>query len=845
MRIPATAMTNHLMWTRGGVVWATWRLSPLVFGFANRTKKEFALAHHQALFQALRGEALLLGLCADTDPVTVVDRMLDDIDISDCPDWRDEVVLTLDALEQIPLGTRAFWLSVPIAAGSWKARAFAAWRAADTRIRDAAALPRQMPGAMEIAAAMAAASEIEARIPAAFNPVRATPAEQIWIAAHSQARGLAADAVPPVPAATAAAATGFSDEQLLSFQMPSSMPNPWIDEGGQSDLKRREQFIPFKRRYVKVHGPSMDDTDSYQVVQALVAGPKAGWRSPGVEWISHVEKLPIDVDWAVRMSVTAAADVKKRNKKAESSLEEQYKQQEGSPSITGGGSDLAEIAETLAAYHASLNRSDREVEVQGTILFAVGAPDPAQARARAQYLADTYKGNDFIIEAPLGGQEELWWSMLPGVPTTRLTRELSQITTGREFATGMPLVGNELGDPNGVLFGRNVSIGRPRPILRNMAGNIQADKGGSFGVVAEKGAGKSTLLKTEAGQTVDRGGRIVSIDRTEAREYAIFAQSLDPDHTVIADIFNPTYSVDPLRVFGPRVGARMVQDLFAAMLGLDPLSDRGAFLSSLIEEDYLAGHNITSLRALSDHIARDLTETPESKQLLAQMNVVAKKDIGEVLFNDKLPAMNVDATAIVFLTQGLTLPDPMELANAHLFREMPLEKRFGRAIYAMLMGVTRQLCFFDKTQLAGAILDECHAITASPEGARELRIFFRDDRKHNAFAAVGSHDPDDFGDEVARAMINTRFVMRHTDRNLAVRALRWFDEGAEEDPEMVRIVTEDLSPLDPITGKVPDERRGEGLMLDVAGRIGKFQKSLPQRPDRRAAVLSTPSAVAP
>ena len=41
------------------------------------------------------------------------------------------------------------------------------------------------------------------------------------------------------------------------------------------------------------------------------------------------------------------------------------------------------------------------------------------------------------------------------------------------------------------------------------------------------------------------------------------------------------------------------------------------------------------------------------------------------------------------------------------------------------------------------------------------------------------------------------------------------------------------------------DRRGEGLVRDQRGRIGKFRKTLPERPDRREAVLSTPSLVAP
>ena len=39
MQIPATAMTSNLMWTRSGVVWATWRLQPLPYAYATAAAK--------------------------------------------------------------------------------------------------------------------------------------------------------------------------------------------------------------------------------------------------------------------------------------------------------------------------------------------------------------------------------------------------------------------------------------------------------------------------------------------------------------------------------------------------------------------------------------------------------------------------------------------------------------------------------------------------------------------------------------------------------------------------------------------------------------------------------------
>lgn len=839
MRIPATFMTDHLMWTRSGVVWAMWRLKALDGGFGTRRMKTANKLHHQALFQGQRGESLLLGLCADLDPVSIVERMLEGVRIDECPDWADEVELTLDALEQVPLGTRAFWLAVPLAAGSWKARSMAMLRAGDAKVRDIASLPKVAPSASEVEAMQRAAHEIEVKIPRVFEPSRATAAEHVWIALHSQQRGLSADRTAPLPAPSTSTEQ-FIGTDMLPFQLPAAMPNPWIDEGGQSDVTNRaEQFLPFKRKYLKIQSPYAEDA-SYQVTQVLVGSPKNGWESPGVEWLSFVDQLPVDVDWAMRLTTTSAAEVKKQNKKSENKLKDQVKQQDGDDSITGGTVDLADDAAALAAYQASLNSSEREVGVQATVMFAVGDDTAEGAKSKARFLYDSYKASDFLLEAPLGQQEDLWWAMLPGVETTRVVREHAQLTTGRELATGVPLLTSELGDVRGARFGVNITTGRHGQILRDMAGNNKAAASASFGVVAEKGAGKSALLKCEAGDTVDRGGRIIAFDRTEAQEYAKFALSLRPDQTAIASLLNPQYNLDPLRVFGPVVGARMLQSLFAVMLGLPVLSTGGAFLSSLLEGSYLKEKNITSARALRDHLANDLSSSAESSQLLGLMNIVANKDIGEVIFNDGLPALDHNMTAIAFLTAGLPLPDRTELENAHLFQELTLEKRFGRAMYTMLTAATRTICFMDRSQLAGAIFDECHAITSSPEGARELKIFFRDDRKHNAFAAVGSHDPADFGDEESRALIKTRFVMRQTDEKLAPRALDWLAKGLGDDEDAVHTVMKDLSPMDPATGEVPAHRRGEGIMRDVSGRIGKFQKTLPLREHRREAVLSDP-----
>ena len=157
MRIPAASFAGHLMWTRTGTIWATWRLQGLPHGYGTEELQYMVLGQHQALFQSLRGEALLIGLCATTDPVDIVDKMLAGVDIREQPTWAEECALTLDSLEEISLGERAFWLAVPLAAGNWRARSRSTFRAGIEQFREQLALPRIVPSPAEVQAAMAAA----------------------------------------------------------------------------------------------------------------------------------------------------------------------------------------------------------------------------------------------------------------------------------------------------------------------------------------------------------------------------------------------------------------------------------------------------------------------------------------------------------------------------------------------------------------------------------------------------------------------------------------------------------------------------------------------------------------
>ncbi|PPF32627.1 ATP-binding protein [Pseudoclavibacter sp. AY1H1] len=846
MRIPIIALADNLLWTRSGVVWAVWRLQGVEYRYTSSKKQQQALMAHQALLRALRGEALLYSVCSDRDPVSVVERMLEGVDVAEHPQWAEEVVLTLDQLAGMQIGERSFWIAVPLAVNDPVNRVRGAAYSAESSLRDSLALPRRFPSTSTLEKARKSAHLIGQSLPFPFRPRAATPAETAWLFGHAQQRGLGVDGAVP---------SAGSPLDEVSFQRPTVIPEPLLDEGAQSDTSSLGRINPFKRRYVKVTS-ALTEEPSYQALLALTGGPKGGWSTPGVEWLAKLDEFPFAVDWSLRLQISSGKVVQQRNKKAVNELNDQMKQQDGDQSPFGGGAHLKDVAEALQSYAASLNLSEKEVEVQATVIAAVAGPSAEDARWQAEQIKSVYGSSEFVFDPILGGQEELWWAMLPGSPTTSLVRELAQITTSREFATAMPLTDAELGGRSGSLIATNISTGREVPVCHSIAALIRENKSGSIGIVGEPGGGKSVFMKGILGDNIDQGARAFIIDRTVLREYAVFAKSLLPDDTAIVDLLNPELSLDPIRMLGPEAGAKHVFSLMAMMLGVRPRDPMGIELASL-----LSPKNIAELGVRSMDDLRRITAAGERDSVRAHlngiMNVIADRDFGRVLFDPSLPPADLSRRAVIALTAGLRLPSDASLNAAHLFNDLPMEAIAGRAYYAYLAGLAREYCFADSKQLAIFGVDEASHISISEEGRGYLNEFQLDGRKHFACAIVASQTEEHLGNEDGRRMIPTRILFRHGDSSLARRSVAWFmgedneeralsgddidlDESARD---IARILVEDTSPLDE-TGETPPHRRGEGFLRDPQGRVGKVRFMLPSRAERRQAVLTTAGGAA-
>ncbi len=498
-RIPTRLMTGNLRWTRAGTVWADWILTGIPYGLRPVKDKQTVRALHTGLFRALPGESLLLGIRSGLDPAAIVAKMLDGVDLDQCPEWVAECEATLDSLDQIGPGQRVFWLSVPLGTTRTVDGLTDPLKTGLSDLRDALGLPRPPLAARELERRLAQAARIAEGIPGPFNPAPATRAQMIWLHDHGLRRGLFQDQDVPGPDDT---------PDLLTTQTGGALNEPILDEGGQSDLGSRSfaRLNPAARRYLKVtDAATLDDPEpSYQTLAVISEVPDGGTVFPGSEVIGRIDESGVDVDWAIRLTVRASAAVATQNQRALRNLNEQYGQRSGE--ISHGLNMLDRVARDLAEYVATLESDKLEVETQATMIFAVGATTPESSRAQARALGDFLSDTGYKLASPLGYQEELWWGMQPGVAASRAIREFAQVTTSRALAATVPLASSRLGDnrgsalglniANGPLLAENVPCGPADVVLHDLEGASDRLISGSAAVAGELGAGKALALDT-------------------------------------------------------------------------------------------------------------------------------------------------------------------------------------------------------------------------------------------------------------------------------------------------------------------------------------------------------------
>jgi hypothetical protein len=832
IRQPVQWMRGNIFVTRDGIPHGMWVLQGMAYGLGTGTEKNAVRISHQDLFQSLRGSYTLLGLVGATSADEVIEKMTKDVAVT-TDQWVHECELTRQQLEAFPPGRRSYFLIVPLTNASPLTWIDQTKRAGTTAVVSKLGFPDSPPTDLDYEKWASRVKALEHKIPGVFKPRRAGFKDLNWVTAHQTGRGVfASTSMDGQPAA-----------QDHGVWVPGAfLPEPHLDEGGMSELNDsiKSRAALLRRRWLRVE--EAGKPPSYQQFAAVGLTPQAGFVFPGGEFINVAAELPVDIDFCLRVTSTPAAKVKAKNRKAERNIKDQAGQRGGRDSILGASTELDKSAEALAAYQEALDATDREVEIASTIIFSTASSDPESAETLMRTLRDIYASDEWVLDIPLGGQRDLFWDCWPGSTPSKTCAEFTQITTGRNYSMGVPLTNDDLGMPHGFRIATNITTGRWSPVYMNLAGLSENDISGSFASNGELGSGKTTTLKTIASHSIDRGAQLIAVDHSDNQEWAALSKELTWSNMI--DFYDPDTSVDPLKLYGPtRQGTRETLSLMTLLLGVKVTSTEGILLNRelrKIENKEIDAESLGDLRLHLDSNHINPNDRDTARRIVGLMDVFSESDYGQAFFGD-LKAMSFDAQATIFCTHGLELPTAEDLASESARADMSVEKIIGRATYAYLSRVGKNIMYADDTQETLFMVSEAHHMTAVPEGEAVLRDILKTGRKHKGAVGLDTHAASELGPPELRALIPQRFVYRTRDDGLARENLAYLDPSYATE-EYVDLVTKDLSPLGP-DGEVPLERRGEALYRDPFNRVGKIKVLIPQDARRAKAVLTTPPKV--
>lgn len=835
-RVPYTALTGQLAWTNSGRVWAGWRIvNPLAYGERSVRDKEKVADTHRALWQSLSGETLVQGLVTNIDPEVTVRRML----ARHAPEsWEKfpgavaEAEATLEQLQDIVLGERTFWLWVPLKNLGWDVVG-ESWRSSVRELKDWMGAPVTGVSVQEVQARQQQADEIGALIPHVLAARPVTPAERLWVWAHSCSRGLWS--APP---------DGLSRESVR-VHSGCAVPEPVLDVGGRTDDQDGAVGVqnPLSRRYLKVstvEGEDLGRDASYQTMMAIRDFPMEGMAFPGSEYLGAIDNFGVMADWTVRLRVNSRDKVLKATQRAVRTLNDQYSQQDAAEQ---GQHALDLSARMLTDYQQIFTNHPDELDVEHTTILTTAGRSPEECQSAAKQLVAAMKAVNIKLDRPMGkAQERLWWASTPDTPTNATTRRYYQRTTASDFSLAVPFTTTRVGDTRGWLVAFNRSVPTMTAAV-HLAMMDKPLKGGSAscGVGGELGAGKTYLLKELSGFAVDDGAQVVTIDNTTEGEWAHFA-SMSVEDALIVQCQEPNSSMDLLRVFGPDRGSGPMLGFLTALMQTGLNTAKGVVLASVLTPAYLEEHKLDSTAAVMRHLLDGKCDLEDSVAVGNHMRTHAARPHARVVFDDDLPVATFDSPFIVFRTNGLRLPDRDVLTNEHLFSSMPPEQVFGRAYYALLAQAVAEIAAMDRSRFTFWPVDEAAGLMLSPEGEAGTVRFVREGRRNNQAAALGSQNPSaDFGSKTLKELLTIRLMMRIGSEPLAADNLQWVGLD-DKDPgfqHQVERLSKQTSPQDE-DGNVPTSRRGEGIMRDSRGDIAWIQVRQPGNPLRRQALESDP-----
>lgn len=819
MRPPIRAVVGNLVWNRSGQVWAVYAVDPVGSMHQSHGQRIKVFNRLRAAFMRLPTEAHLLSIGETIDPFDVLTSTLptDGRLTTLGRDLQERYEGYLTSQRSVRRTHYVALLLDRVGSSEWRAQ-LDAGMASVTEILGATTVPSPKT----VKRCEARAAEMAAK----FGSLRLEPvtAGRVrWLSARLLARGVDdvmfdASWEPRTGAATTSLTGPFREVRFL--------------EGGDRDDEGRGRL----GRYVRcdtAHGSGFHTS-------LVLSDMPTNWTFPGDgELLAELESAAeettrgdvIEADISIRIKRIENATARKKTKGKRTTLVHQRGEYAGS--ATGAPGSLDSASASLHDLEEALDRNKAEPELECTVIVHLADSSLARLERHAESLQSQFEPANYGLARPIGDQMKLLSMMWPGSAATPPVRDYRQHLLARDLASMLPFNGSEVGDGRGGLLGVNLDSGVSQPVLCGLSEGPRRRMPGNFGGIGEPGSGKSSTGKRCIELVCADGGQVVTIDRTEQREYARFATALKRMGvaTQVVEIGADTgTTIDPLMVFGPEERVTITVGFLAQLCMVETGSLESMALAEAV--DAVSGRN-GRLADVAGELQRQAEAgAPEANVLARKLTRFARLDeLGRSVFGDGDP-LQMDAGFVVFSVAGLDLPSRETLENEHLSRRMLDSQVAAQSLLYLVAAFARRATFANRARFAVALLDEWWGIGSSPYGRALIREWLRDSRKHNAAVGLFSQHADDFDDEV-RSFLGTRMVFRQRTMTAARAALDFLD-----------VVDDDM--VERLTSSNVDEggfASGTCLLRDLDNRVGLIQVHQSFNPDLREAADTNPTPV--
>lgn len=756
MRLPARAITGHLVWGRDGSTWAVYAVDVVSYPYLPLQERLRLHGRLRAAFMALPPESMLLSVCRRVDPGEVVGRMIDGVDLAGCPVWADHAEATLDSLAEASLFERRHYVALQLrTAGVQSASGLLASAAAP--VAERFGLPPTPIRHRDVEARRRQVAELEAQLRGSLPLRRVGAGELRWVYARAFHRGVGEPFLDPSWDTSVSPEDAAPDRPVASPAL-QHLADAVVYEGGARDDVDR----PRHRRYLRIDTAAGTGYQTFMVVADM---PRLFTFPGGGEWFFHLDNdaIAFPVDWCVRLAAIPNEEAKSKARHQARQLAGQFEQYGDDDDIAAGGTDrsvhgLVEAVEGIREEHRELDANRAQPELQATVVLGLAADTLDELEDRATTLESLFHPAGYGLARPTGGQGALFTAMLPGSPTPSAARDYTQYLLPGDLAGGAPFTGRGVGDPTGELLGTLVEGSGFAPVLFAPERGPRIDTSGSLAAVGGLGAGKSYAVKRMTWAALARGGRVVALDRTERGEYVRFADVAPCTSQVVRLGADSPVCLDPLRVFRGEDRVAVTVGFLTVLTRTSPSGLDGAALAEAVR----------TVAERPDGTLADVVTTLEAAAADDDAAVVAKKlrnyarnRLAGLAFDTTRELLTLDADYIVFHTPGLQLPKREELIHEHLERQLLPEQILSQALLYLVAAVSRKVTFADPSRFGVFLCDEAYSLLGSMQGGHLAFEYIRDSRKHNAAVWLLTQDPRDISDDIVE-LLGSRFAFRVT-----------------------------------------------------------------------------------